>query len=170
MNKTNPVGILKEVPYNLEKPLAVFGGFLIGKFAGNMADKFIESKRVSGFLGALSDNTRKFVKPAVITVTGVGISIMGKQQKKDIITYGGLGVATAGLNELFNAVVPSQISGLLGNTELPQNFPSDEPFLMSLPSTNLNLPELEVSGVPLLEEDELLWGNVEEEMVDVEYL
>ncbi len=142
-SKTNPVTVDKVVK-NSGKALAVFGGMATGKILSHFLDKAITSQPVQGLIGIdISQDLAKYVKPLVITGTGLSVFVMSKNQ---YVRYGGIGAAGIGMSELVNALTGKDaLAGMNGFRGLPGDdfeIIDTETGLAIPPAPALNLPEL----------------------------
>lgn len=139
----------------------VFGGMLLGNFAGKQLDKFFTAPTVSGFMGIeMADKTKKIVKPAIITGSGVVMYQVGKGTRKKTLRLLGLGVTVSGLNDFSELTTGKPLlSGdfTLGNiprtgTDITEDIMEETPEYevvdtetgnrVKSDTTTINLPEL----------------------------
>jgi hypothetical protein len=166
---TNQVTVNKVVK-NSDKALAVFGGMAAGKLLSHFLDKAITSSPVQGLIGIeISQNLSKYVKPLIVTGTGMTTFVMSKNQH---IKYAGIGAAGIGMSELVNAVTGKDaLAGMNGFNGLG----SDNVEIIDLdtgmaipPAPALNLPELSgrIGSDMILDEED--YSEEESDYADME--
>jgi len=110
--KTNQITVQK-VAKNYDKVLSAFGGMVGGKALSHFLDKAITSAPVQGLVGIeLSEDLSKYVKPLVVTGTGLTLFAASKNPH---LKYAGIGVASMGLSDLANVITGKDyLAGLQG--------------------------------------------------------
>jgi hypothetical protein len=144
----NPVTV-KKVLGNYDKVLAAFGGMAAGKLLSHFLDKAITSQPVQGLLGvSLSENLNKYLKPLLVTGTGLVTFQMSKNQ---YLKYAGIGCAAVGVSDVINVVTGKNYLAGITNAK---GFGNPEVKLIDLetgqaipPAPSLELPELKGYGM-----------------------
>jgi len=147
---------VQKVAKNYDKGLAVFGGLAIGKMMSHFLDKAITSPSVSGLLGIeVSQNLKKYVKPLIVTGTGLTAFAVAKNSH---IKYAGIGCAGIGVNDLVNTVTGKDyLAGIEGG----DTFENQDNFEMIdiesgeriPPAPMLELPDLDGLASDVADDD-----------------
>lgn len=156
-NKKSTITVQK-VAGNYDKGLAVFGGMAGGKILSHFLDKAITSPSVKGLLGIeLAENVSKYVKPIIVTGTGLTAFAISKNQH---LKYAGIGCAGIGMSDLVSvATGKDYLAGLDG----AYGFGNQDFEIIDInsgeaipPAPALDLPELMGVGMgadTIIEED-----------------
>ena len=117
--KKNPVTV-KKVIGNYDKVLVAFGGMAAGKLLSHFLDKAITSQPVQGLLGvSLSENLSKYLKPLIVTGTGLVAFQMSKNQ---LLKYAGIGCAAVGVSDIINVITgKNYLAGITGPKGFGEN-------------------------------------------------
>jgi len=149
---------IKKVAGNYDKAFSVLGGMIVGKGLEKLLDKTITSPTVQGLVGVeLSKDLSKYVKPLIVTGTGLAVFTMSTNEH---LKYAGIGMSGIGLSEIANVVTGKDYLAGFGENGDYQ-YVDIQTGRTIPPAPQLELPEL--TGLAVLGADDDTFDNINNE-------